>query len=92
MRLFLLLKHFHVPTTAGTRGPSEVPDDQIWVDEDDQGVGRTLLCPYCEIDSVIGSASGYPITREFLQQMQQYWFDIPSGVDGFNGDESVPLL
>jgi hypothetical protein len=34
----------------------------------------TARCPRCGIDSVIGSASGYPITREFLQTMKSYWF------------------
>jgi hypothetical protein len=36
--------------------------------------GQTALCPRCGIDSVIGSASGYPITREFLEKMNEYWF------------------
>ena len=40
-----------------------------WVD-----AGTTMLCPYCEIDSVIGSASGYPITAEFLDAMRRHWF------------------
>lgn len=26
----------------------------------------TSICPYCHIDSVIGDASGYPITEEFM--------------------------
>jgi len=34
----------------------------------------TALCPYCGIDSVIGESSGYPITEEFLEKMQKYWF------------------
>ena len=34
----------------------------------------TALCPYCDIDSVIGESSGYPITKEFLEKMQKYWF------------------
>lgn len=34
----------------------------------------TALCPYCDIDSVIGESSGYPITYDFLQQMNEYWF------------------
>jgi predicted nucleotidyltransferase len=40
-------------------------------------VGRTgeeALCPHCGIDSVIGSASGFPITAEFLGRMREYWF------------------
>jgi hypothetical protein len=36
--------------------------------------GQTAFCPQCDIDSVIGSASGYPITAEFLQVMHDYWF------------------
>jgi hypothetical protein len=35
----------------------------------------TALCPECGIDSVIGSASGFPITREFLERMYSYWFN-----------------
>ena len=41
-----------------------------WVDEG----GVTALCPKCGIDSVIGSASGYPITKKFLGRMNRYWF------------------
>jgi hypothetical protein len=44
-----------------------------WVDD-----GQTALCPCCGIDSVIGSASGYPVDRDFLSTMQQRWF----GADG----------
>lgn len=34
----------------------------------------TAICPYCGIDSVIGEHSGYPITKEFLLEMNKYWF------------------
>jgi hypothetical protein len=44
-----------------------------WVDEVDQ-VGTTAICPKCGIDAVIGSASGCPVTQDFLRQMQRYWF------------------
>jgi hypothetical protein len=37
--------------------------------------GQTALCPKCGIDAVIGSASGYPISREFLAEMHRHWFD-----------------
>lgn len=40
-------------------------------------LGVTATCPNCGIDSVIGSASGYPITREFLLRMSHYWFGGP---------------
>jgi hypothetical protein len=53
--------------------PTAIED---WIGEG-QGVGQTALCPVCGIDSVIGSASGYPITKEFLQRMEAYWFGTP---------------
>lgn len=34
----------------------------------------TAQCPYCGIDSVIGDASGYPITKSFLKAMHKEWF------------------
>ena len=34
----------------------------------------TALCPKCGIDAVIGDASGFPITKEFLSEMCQAWF------------------
>jgi hypothetical protein len=43
-----------------------------WIDEPQ---GRTTACcPRCAVDSVLGSASGFPITREFLEAMRRYWF------------------
>lgn len=47
--------------------PSEI---KRWLNE---GSG-TAICPYCQIDSVIGESSGYPITKEFLQKMHEQWF------------------
>ncbi|MGH6615705.1 hypothetical protein [Sphingomonas sp.] len=42
-----------------------------WLDEGD----GTAFCPHCGIDSVIGSASGYPVAEQpFLHAMHAYWF------------------
>ena len=41
-----------------------------WIDSD-----ATAMCPRCGIDSVIGSASGYSLSREFLQRMHNHWFE-----------------
>jgi hypothetical protein len=50
-----------------TYPPAEIRN---WTDE-----GNTALCPCCGIDSVIGSASGYPVTDgAFLRAMQAGWF------------------
>lgn len=45
-----------------------------WIDESIISIGQTARCPVCGIDSVIGSNSGYPLTREFLAKMERYWF------------------
>ena len=34
----------------------------------------TAECPFCHIDSVIGDASGFPITKDFLKKMKKRWF------------------
>lgn len=50
-----------------------LPDDITdWIPE--KGGGETARCPRCDVDSVIGSASGFPITKEFLGEMRLYWF------------------
>ena len=46
--------------------PSEIME---WTDD-----GQTALCPRCPVDAVLGSASGLPITREFLARMHERWF------------------
>lgn len=49
------------------------PEDiSIFIKE--RGGTETALCPQCGIDSVIGSASSYSITKEFLSQMYRYYF------------------
>jgi uncharacterized protein YjbI with pentapeptide repeats len=45
-----------------------------WIDEE-EGKIITALCPYCHVDAVIGSASGCPITKDFLEDMYQCWFE-----------------
>jgi hypothetical protein len=51
--------------------PSEIVE---WSSESDDEIDVTASCPYCLIDSVIGESSGYPITKEFLKEMQKYAF------------------
>lgn len=43
-----------------------------WIIE--RNMQKTAVCPYCEIDSVIGESSGYPITKDFMEKMKEYWF------------------
>ena len=35
---------------------------------------KSAMCPRCGIDSVIGSAAGFPLTADFLGRMKSYWF------------------
>ena len=53
--------------------PPEEIEEWIISDNDADRFG-TAICPHCGIDSVIGESSGYPITKEFLQGMKEYWF------------------
>lgn len=48
--------------------PLEIVD---WTDNE-----STALCPFCSIDSVIGSASNFPMTKEFLRKMNRHWFQV----------------
>ena len=48
--------------------PAEIEE---WCHDRD---GDTAVCPYCEIDSVIGDAAVYPLTEDFIIQMNLYWF------------------
>ena len=52
--------------------PAEIREWIDWTGE----VGQTALCPRCGIDAVIGSASGFPITPEFLSGMHGHWFGV----------------
>jgi len=50
--------------------PPEIKD---WLDEEDEE--DTALCPSCGIDSLIGSASGYPVAEPiFLKSMHERFF------------------
>jgi hypothetical protein len=40
-----------------------------WIDD-----GQTAVCPKCSVDSVIGSASGFPIIPSFLRRMHDKYF------------------
>lgn len=51
------------------------PTDSItkWIDKvGDRNV--TAMCPDCGTDAVLPSSSGYPIERDFLLKMRDYWF------------------
>ena len=48
-----------------------LPSEFEWLEELD----GTALCPRCGIDSVIGSASGFPVADPaFLKAMHDHWF------------------
>ena len=51
-----------------TFSPKEIKD---WIIDSEND---TALCPYCGIDSVIGSLSGFDIDKDFLGEMKDHWF------------------
>ncbi len=46
-----------------------VSEIKAWADE-----GETAICPYCDVDILIGDASGIPLTEEFLNAMAKKYF------------------
>ena len=62
-------------------------DIRLWTDSDDPNDedpgalrddaapfrGMTATCPRCEYDSVIGSASGYKLSDDFLRLLHDHW-------------------
>ena len=50
--------------------PAEV---RKWIEEGDGSA--TASCPRCGIDSVIGSASEYPVSADFLRAMRRHRFE-----------------
>ena len=35
---------------------------------------KTVICPFCEIDSVIGDMCGIPLSEETLKRANLFWF------------------
>ena len=62
---FYCLRMFH---------PSTITE---WVDENEEGVGQTALCPHCGIDSVIPSVPSRPVTHELLERLYREGFAPP---------------
>ncbi len=48
-----------------------------WIEEDKdcpRGVGKTAVCPNCDIDSVLPDDIGHKITLDLLEKMQEEFF------------------
>lgn len=59
---------------CGNIFPSSEVTDEDWVPDLH---GRTVVCPHCYIDSVIGDVSGIPIQKDVLDELYDYWFGGP---------------
>ncbi|MFA5448534.1 MAG: hypothetical protein WC233_09700 [Sphaerochaeta sp.] len=63
-----------------------------WTDEE-HPKGKTLLCPMCHVDCVIGNASGFPITKEdFIIACTEAWFGGYSRISDGLPIEKVELI
>jgi len=53
----------------------DLNDEDSGALRDDAGPfrGMTATCPRCEYDSVIGSASGYELSDDFLHLLHNHW-------------------
>ena len=52
--------------------PSEIKQWHEEKSTDDRIAGFTAICPYCNMDTVLGSKSGYSIDHDFLIEMQKH--------------------
>ena len=66
--------------------------DLVWWDENSPK-GKTLGCPKCGIDVVIGEASGFPVTdKKFILACTEEWFNGISRIsDGLPVEEVVSV-
>jgi len=55
----------------------EIISDNDWYSTNNPPVEHTLFCPKCGIDSVIGSAAGYPLNKHWLGELNDYFFNSP---------------
>ncbi len=53
--------------------------------------GDTAVCPECNMDSVIGDASGFPIEHGLLYNMRRYWFDGKPFLADLGGEQHLIL-
>src|SRR4051812_8388554 len=59
-------------------------DIEYWLSDE------SALCPRCCTDAVIGSASGFPITRDFLRLMHLRWFGPVDSFEQILKNEAEP--
>jgi len=65
-----------LPTEIKYWTDSEDPDYGDWGPPEpdfERYPGKTATCPVCQVDSVIGSASGYDLTDDFLHALHDHW-------------------
>lgn len=59
---------------CGYRFDPHKEEELEWLDENSPK-GKTLVCPMCSIDCIIGDASGFPVTdTEFINGCTVAWF------------------
>jgi hypothetical protein len=45
-----------------------------WTKPSRNGLSQTAICPHCGTNAVIGSNAGFPLTPEFLEELNLHWF------------------
>jgi hypothetical protein len=67
-------------------------EDLEWWDETNPK-GKTLVCPTCGIDCIIGSGSGFPVTDDsFINACTEAWFGGYSRISDGLPIEQVELI
>jgi hypothetical protein len=68
-------------------------EEHLLYSEERAPLDRTLHCPYCLVDCVIGSASGYPIDdEEFIMACTEAWFDGISEISAGNPQRPTLII
>lgn len=48
----------------------DVKEIKDYTDDD-----KTVICPYCEVDSVVGNMCGFTLDEAILKKAHQFWFE-----------------
>ena len=67
-------------------------EDLEWLDETNPK-GKTLVCPMCGIDCIVGDASGFPVTDDdFIKACTEAWFGGYSRISDGKPVEKVEMI
>jgi hypothetical protein len=64
---------FYCLTVVPSNSIKEYIDEGL-SDKKESSTVKTALCPKCRIDSLIPDVAGYDLSKQFLEEMHDFWF------------------